>query len=194
MSVSQLSKCFSLVTLVFVVCGKASATTLGGGSVSDLSQEAGWIGRVQVQSVDTIASSSEFPFSRVRGKILEVFKGSGSINEAVTFQVPGGQRGRKFFAVLGFPNFRPGGEYIVFLEDEPRLSSTAMSLSSLRSGLVGWTAFRVVHSESSAVNRMVMRAGEPTLLQNSDAGRTLIHDRSIKTYDDFVAEIYRSLD
>lgn len=170
------------------------ATTLGGGAVSDLSRQAQWIGRIQIDSIDSISSSSEFPFSRVQGKILEVFKGSGESNQTVSFQMPGGRKGQNSFAVMGFPIFKSGGEYVVFLDSEPRMGSTALTLNVIKAGLVGWTAFRVMHADQQVSARMVIRAGEPSLLQNNGRGRMLIHDRSIKTYDDFVSEIYRSLD
>jgi hypothetical protein len=171
------------------------ATTLAGGSVQSLSKEASWIGRVQIETIETIPSSSQFPFTRVRGKVLEIFKGAGELGESISFQLPGGQRGTKSFAVVGMPLFKSGSEYVLFLDGTPRLGNTALSVSNIQVGLVGWTAFRVVVNERGATSaRAVIRAGEPSLLEGSSRGLALSHDRSIRTYDDFVSEIYRSLD
>ncbi|MDB5038984.1 MAG: hypothetical protein JWQ35_2512 [Bacteriovoracaceae bacterium] len=174
---------------------RAEATTISGGSIQELGQQAVWIGRLQIESIQTISSSAEFPLSQIKGKILEVFKGQGNIDQEISFEVPGGQRGSKSFSVMGFPNFKVGSEYVLFLDSDPRFSSTALSLSAASAGLVGWSAFRVMTSaDPQDVSKVVVRAGEPTLLQRSSRGLAITHDRTIKRYEDFVSEIYRSLD
>jgi hypothetical protein len=187
---------FRVFTWSFVISPSIFATTLGGGAVDELSHDAQWIGRVQIESIETISSSSTFPFSKIKGQILEVFKGSGPVGESISFQLPGGSKGGKTFAVVGLPIFKVGGEYVLFLDNEPRVGAVALSLQSIQTGLVGWTAFRVMTAHTTQ-SRVVIRAGEPSLLQESYHGmhqRQLIHDRSVKSYEDFVSEIYRALD
>ncbi len=185
-----------ILGLLFIVVGlflQVHATTLSSSDVSQLSVDANWIGRIQIDEVSTISSSAKFPTSVVKAKVLEVLKGSGDVGGQVSFEIPGGMRGTKTFAVVGFPQFKPGGQYVVFLASSPFTSARALSLG-MGVGLMGWTAFRVMRREQGASSEaVVMRVGEPTLLQKSARGLAISHDRSVKTYGDFVSEIYRAL-
>lgn len=169
------------------------ATSIMGGDVPQMSQEAAWIGRIEIDSMDLVSSGS-FPITKVQARILEVFKGDGEVGQALRFEIPGGMKGRKSYAILGFPRFRQGQSYIVFLNSSPFSSSSALSLGAGIS-LVGWTAFRVVNKPGSSDEKVVVRVGEATLVKSSDGLQrmALSHDRAIRTYDSFVSEIYRSL-
>jgi hypothetical protein len=166
------------------------ATTISHGSVADLTRESGWIGRVEVEEIVSITSSATFPLSRVKAKVLEVFQGSSAVGSRIHFEIPGGSRGNRTYAVLGFPPLKVGSHYVIFLNSSPHQSATALS-RGYGVGLVGWSAFRVIEREGASA---VVRVGEPTLLQHSVRGLELTHDRSIRSYNDFVSEIHRALD
>lgn len=180
----------AVVTTFWAVCDFSTAATLKDDGLGQEASQSSWIGRLRIDSITTV-STQGFPVSRITATLVEVLKGSGQSGESLSFEVPGGRDNKVQRAILGFPKFREGHEFIVFLDRDPRESSVASSRGQAQ--LSTWSAFRVVPSSDEG-EAVVIRSGDSTLLQTHSTGFQLMHDRGMKSYGAFVDELYRALD
>ena len=164
----------------------AIASTVLDMKIDALSQEAFWIGRIYVEAIEPEEESKGFPKERVVGLVQDIFKGQGKLGERIFLRIPGGQKGQKRLAVLGFPIFRVGGEYIVFLSGDPHRRTKERSPIEM-SDLVGWIAYRVVDG-------WVFRVGDHCLSHLEHQGYSVSPTRERpERLDDFIVKLLRAM-
>lgn len=177
-----------------LIAAPLGATTMVELSLGDQARGAAWIGKVSVESVETVQVSG-FPFTRIQARVIEILKGAGQTGQKVSALLPGGKKGNRIVSVMGLPVLRTGKEYVLFLNSNPQANqaayaATAGAISNASS--IGWGG--VYRVAGKGANQIVFKAGESIVAKRGAAGLALTHEsRDSMSYSVFADSVFKEL-